>query len=210
MICFKKLFISLIILLVPVISFSQNNSGYKWDNVKIGGGGFVNAVIACPTQQNLFYARTDVGGAFRWEEKTQSWTSLLDFADYEHRAYYGVESLAIDPQEPNRVYMSVGLYNWAHSAILRSDDYGKTFSATESSFAINGNGMGRQTGERLAVDPNKGSILFCGSRLNGLWKSTNYGESWTKITSFPYSTTSTNTTDENGVCVVVFDKTSST
>ncbi len=210
MICSKKRFIFLIILLLPVISFSQNSSGYKWDNVKIGGGGFVNAVIACPTQQNLFYARTDVGGAFRWEEDTHSWTSLLDFADYEHRAYYGVESLAVDPQEPNRVYMSVGLYNWDHSAILRSDDYGKTFSVTKSPFAINGNGMGRQTGERMAVDPNKGDILFCGSRLKGLWKSTDRGVSWNQVTSFPYSTTSTSITDENGVCVVVFDKNSST
>ncbi|WP_321439110.1 hypothetical protein [uncultured Bacteroides sp.] len=205
-----KIFLFLIISLGSAISFSQNVSGYKWDNVKIGGGGFVNAVIACPTQKNLFYARTDVGGAFRWEEKTQSWIPLLDFSDYEYRAYYGVESLAIDPQEPNRVYMSVGLYNWNHSAILRSDDYGKTFSATESPFAINGNGMGRQTGERLAVDPNKGEILFCGSRLKGLWKSTDRGVLWNHVTSFPYSTSSTNTTDENGVCVVVFDKNSST
>lgn len=70
-------------------------------------------------------------GRFSWED-THSWTSLLDFADYEHRAYYGVESLAVDPQEPNRVYMSVGLYNWDHSMILRSDDYGKTFSVTKS------------------------------------------------------------------------------
>ncbi len=207
---YKRNLISFIITFVSVVSFSQNTSGYKWDNVKIGGGGFVNAVIACPTQQNLFYARTDVGGAYRWEEQTQSWTSLLDFADYEHRAYYGVESLAIDPQEPNRVYMSVGLYTWDHSAILRSDDYGETFSATESPFAINGNGMGRQTGERLAVDPNKGDILFCGSRLKGLWKSIDRSTSWTQVTSFPYSTTSTSTTDENGVCVVVFDKNSST
>jgi len=208
--CYKKHLIFLFSLLVSTISFSQNLSGYKWDNVKIGGGGFVNAVVACPTQQNLFYARTDVGGAYRWEEETQSWTPLLDFADYEHRAYYGVEALAIDPQEPNRVYMSVGLYTWNHSSILRSDDYGKTFSITESPFAINGNGMGRQTGERLAVDPNKGDILFCGSRVKGLWKSTDRGVTWSQVTSFPYSTTSTNTTDENGVCVVVFDKNSST
>jgi len=40
--------------------------------------------------------------------------------------------------------------------------------------------------QRLAVDPNKNSILFYGARSgNGLWKSTNYGSTWTKVTSFP-------------------------
>lgn len=45
---------------------------------------------------------------------------------------------------------------------------------------------GRGMGERLAVDPNNGSILFMGARSgNGLYKSTDYGSTWTKVTSFP-------------------------
>jgi photosystem II stability/assembly factor-like uncharacterized protein len=64
--------------------------------------------------------------------------------------------------------------------------------------------MGRNNGERLAVDPNNGQILFCGSRDAGLWKSTNGAVSWTKVSSFPVTTT----TNGNGVCFVVFDETS--
>ncbi len=41
-------------------------------------------------------------------------------------------------------------------------------------------------GERLAVDPNNNSILYLGARSgNGLWKSTNAGASWAKVTAFP-------------------------
>src|SRR3990170_4836143 len=37
-----------------------------------------------------------------------------------------------------------------------------------------------------AIDPNNNSILYLGAPSgNGLWKSTNYGVNWTKVTSFP-------------------------
>ena len=40
-------------------------AAYTWDNVAIGGG-FVSAVIPSKTQ-GIVYARTDVGGAYRWD-----------------------------------------------------------------------------------------------------------------------------------------------
>ena len=64
--------------------------------------------------------------------------------------------------------------------------------------------MGRNNGERLAVDPNNGQILFCGSRAAGLWKSINGAISWSKVNSFPVTTT----TNGNGINFVVFDETS--
>ncbi|HKK81830.1 MAG TPA: hypothetical protein VJ909_06265, partial [Prolixibacteraceae bacterium] len=34
---------------------------YKWNNVTITGGGFVDGIIFHPTEKNLRYARTDMG-----------------------------------------------------------------------------------------------------------------------------------------------------
>jgi beta-glucosidase len=42
---------------------------YAWDNVSIGGSGFVSGLIASKTEPGLIYARTDVGGAYRWDVK---------------------------------------------------------------------------------------------------------------------------------------------
>jgi len=72
-------------------------------------------------------------------------------------------------------------------------------------------------GERLAIDPNDNRILYLGTRCgNGLWRSTDYGVTWSKVESFPnpgtyiYDPNFDYTKDIIGVVWVVFDKSSST
>ncbi|MBC9934429.1 T9SS type A sorting domain-containing protein [Chitinophaga qingshengii] len=184
---------------------AQNAAGYVWKNVAIGGGGFVSAIIPSPTTQNLVYARTDVGGAYRWNASTSSWVPLLDWVSDNEVGFLGVESLAIDPQLPNRVYMLVGIsyFNNGKTAILRSDDYGNTFTITDVStqFKAHGNGMGRQTGEKLVVDPHNSNILYCGTRWNGLFRSTDAGATWSRLSSLNVTTTP----NENGISFVLLD-----
>jgi hypothetical protein len=194
-------------------AWSQTES-YTWSNVAIGGGGFVSGIITSKTKQGLIYARTDVGGAYRWDADNSKWTPLLDWTSEDELGYQGVESLATDPVEPNKVYMLVGTsyFNSGKTAILRSSDYGNTFSITEvtSQFKAHGNGMGRQTGEKLVVDPNSNNILLCGTRYNGLFKSTDSGATWTRlsglnITTTPAPASTNNASDANGISFVVLD-----
>ncbi len=183
---------------------------YTWGNVAIGGGGFTTGIITCPTEENLIYLRTDVGGAYKWIESTASWKPITDFVGPDETSLLGIESIAVDPQNPENVYIAAGTSYWNDglSCILISKDYGESFTQVDvtSQFTFHGNGMGRQTGERLAVDPNKSNILFCGTRWNGLWKSTDSGNTWSQVSSFPVTTTS----NDNGLCFVQFDESSST
>lgn len=162
-------------------------SGQTFGNVVMGGGGYVTGVIACVAQTNLFYAKTDVGGAYRWDEPSQSWIALLDWNSSSQTTYQGVESLAVDPQNPAILYLLAGTSYWngGNTAILRSTNYGTNFTLTDvtAKFKANGNGGDRQKGETLAVDPHKGSILFCGTRANGLFTSTDSGVTWNAVTS---------------------------
>ncbi|MBC7388390.1 MAG: exo-alpha-sialidase, partial [Opitutaceae bacterium] len=195
--------------LIPTISNGQS-TGYNWNSVAIGGGGFVSAIITSKTEKNLMYARTDVGGAYRWNATTSRWIPLTDWASENETGYLGVESIAIDPQAPNKLYMLVGIdyFNSGKTAILRSDDYGNNFTVTDvtSQFKAHGNGMGRQTGEKLQVDPNNGTILYCGTRRNGLFKSTNSGASWARVSSLNV----TSTPNDNGISFVYVDPSSGT
>jgi len=196
--------------IATLMTQAQIPETYQWSSVKFGGGGFVTGVITCPTEKNLIYARTDVGGAYRWIEETQSWKSISYAVSPNQTGLLCVESLAIDPSEPNKVYLFAGqgYFNNGLTAILISSDYGETFKTVDvsSKFRANGNNSGRANGERLAVDPNKGSILFCGTRDKGLFKSIDSGLTWVKVSGFPITTT----TNGNGICVVEFDAASST
>lgn len=160
---------------------------YVWKNVVIKGGGFVSGIVFHPAEKNLLYVRTDVGGAFRWLPETSSWLPLNDDLGKDDSQLTGVLSLALDPNDANRVYLASGQYlpSWAQNgAILRSTDRGVTWSRSNLPIKLGGNSDGRSTGERLQVDPNLGSILFLGTNQDGLWKSTNAGQTWAKVSSF--------------------------
>jgi xyloglucan-specific exo-beta-1,4-glucanase len=163
---------------------------YNWKNVRIDGGGFVPAVVFNPGEKNLIYARTDIGGAYRWNETGQSWTPLLDWVGQDNWGYNGVLSIAPDPVDTKRVYAAVGMYtnDWDpnNGAVLRSADKGATWQVTTLPFKNGGNMPGRGVGERLAVDPHDDkNVWFAAEGGNGLWRSTDYGVTFSKVTSFP-------------------------
>jgi xyloglucan-specific exo-beta-1,4-glucanase len=187
---------------------AQTSNPYKWNSVFIGGGGFVSGLITSKEQPGLMYARTDVGGAYKWDAGTNAWLPLMDWVSERQKGILGTESLAIDLQSPNVIYISAGISysNNGKSYILRSSDYGANFITTEvtDQFKIHGNGMGRQNGEKLQVDPNNSSIVYCGTRWNGLFRSMNFGSTWSRVKSLNVTTTA----NENGISFVVLDKAS--
>jgi hypothetical protein len=206
----------------PDPALAQTSEAYIWRNVVInGGGGFVPGIVFNTTEPNLIYARTDIGGAYRWDESAQRWIPLLDWIGFDDWNLIGVDSLATDPIDPNRLYIAAGTYTneWTNQngAILRSTDRGNTFQRTNLPFKVGGNMPGRSMGERLAIDPNQNSILYLGARSgNGLWRSTNFGASWSRVTSFPVAGTyvedpsNSYTGDIIGVVWVTFDRRTAT
>lgn len=162
---------------------------HTWKNVEVVGGGFVPGIIFNTTEEGLVYARTDIGGAYRLDTTTNRWIPLLDWIGWDQWGWTGIDSLATDPVEPDRVYVFAGTYtnDWDpnNAAILRSADRGATWEITELPFKGGGNMPGRAMGERLAIDPNSNNILYLGTRSgNGLWRSADYGETWSKVENF--------------------------
>src|SRR5206468_12606430 len=99
--------------------------------------------------------------------------------------YQGAESIALDPNNDQLVYMSTGLYNSANATgrLYISSDRGNSWTSVNLPFSAGSNNNGRAIGERMMVDPNKPSALFYGSRTAGLWKSTDSGRTWAQVTS---------------------------
>lgn len=166
----------------------QAEHSYRWRNAVIGGTGFITGVLFHPTRRTLAYARTDIGGAYRWDEHTARWTPLTDHLGWDDWNLLGVEAIAVDPDHPNRLYLALGTYAqpWAgNGAILKSEDRGDTWTRTDLDVKLGANEDGRGAGERLLVDPNDSDTLWLGTRHDGLLKSTDGGASWSSATTFP-------------------------
>jgi hypothetical protein len=190
--------------LLLFILLIQNIGAYPWKPVVVPAGGAIQDIVYSSVSQGLIYMRTDMGGAYRWDNTNNVWVPLTDWlGDWN---LYGVESIAPDPKNANVVYAAIGQsYNSSNGYLIASSDQGNSWAQYSMPVIIAGNDSGNYAGERLAVDPDNTSILYYGSRSGGLWKSINSGANWSHVTSFPV-----NGDSGHGLSYVIFDPNSAT
>ena len=194
---------------------------YVWQQLPIGGGGWVTGMIIPPGANGLMYARTDVGGAYRWDPDAQRWTHLLTIAGATsytpEENDQSVESIAAAPSDPSVVYLAVGDDAVAEpdgeqpdptGRVLVSSDSGQTWSASAQRFLVGGNLDHRQRSDRLAVDPANPDVALLGTRIGGMWRTVDRGVTWTRVNKEQIPIGKTAEGDETtpaGVSFVSFD-----
>lgn len=186
------------------------------NNVAIGGGGAVTGVYADPTTSGRFYMRTDVGGIFRMDSGSTQWKPISEGFSYTNNGNdYGINSVAIDPNNAGTIYAYTGKYNYTNysSHIYKSTNAGDTWVPKGIPTGLQGlsNLMDHsRSGEKLAVDPNNSNVLYIASLNVGLWKSTNGSTSWTKVMSSgttPFPSGYVSGQASTGLSFVTFDRT---
>jgi len=180
-------------------------STYTFNNVQIVGGGFITGIETDPSQAGLYYARTDIGGAYRWNPVSSGWMPLTDWVTPDNYNIQGTASIAIDPTNPQNLYLAQGEYveSWAgNAAIYISNNQGASFTQVNLPFQLGSNENGRFSGERLAVVPWAPNVLYLGTNVNGLWASLDSGNTWAQVSSFPVTGEVNN--DKAGVIFVMF------
>jgi xyloglucan-specific exo-beta-1,4-glucanase len=203
----------------PVLA-ATIGSATTYTSVKWGGGGYVTGITYHPTTAGLMYARTDIGGAYRWNNSNGSWTPITDGIGFNEGEgeFHGVESIALDPTNDQLVYLVTGMYtkdgsgNLLNGRIYASSNRGASWTHYDLPFPVGGNEGGRAIGERLKLDPTNPSTMFYASRTAGLWKSTNSGQTWTQtgLSSKVLSATEIKSlsTSPIGVEQIIFDNSS--
>jgi uncharacterized protein YjdB len=211
--CFFKHSLNLISFFIFCAFFTSRSSAqtnvmgnYTFKTVNMGGAGWVTGLVFHPTASNVVYCRTDVGGAFKWIASANRWEPLvtkakmnallsLPTAPYGPGArgsnFYEVESIGLDPQNSNTVYVAMGSeYDANGGVIAKSTDGGASFSILTGLGNVNmaGNGILRTSGERLVVNPSNSSKLLFGSRKNGLRVSNDGGATWSLNSNLPAGT----------------------
>ena len=187
----------------------QPQDSEQLKSVNIAGGGFVTGIVIHPKAADVMYARTDVGGLYRWNTTNQEWNQLLSTKSVGQRVSLAVESVAVDPNDPNIVYAATGAYTHKEPGnILKSVDGGNSWQVLDISLPMGGSQDWRWAGERLSVDPNNSNIVYFGSRADGLWKSSDAGQSWNQIdtSAIPVGDTFNATEGMAGVTFIEFDE----
>lgn len=77
----------------------------KVGTLGIAGGGFVSGII---TGKNVMYARTDVGGAYKYNYDTGNWDQMLDDLNDSERGFLSVDAMCIDPTDDDTIYLLCG------------------------------------------------------------------------------------------------------
>jgi hypothetical protein len=171
----------------PPLPNAGPDEQYVFSRIVMTGGGWMTGLVLHPTDP-VRYTRSDVGGAYRWDDG--AWVQMLDATtvpeDDQDPSVYYVESLAVAPSDGQVVYLGVG--NDAPEAIandddaagriLRSDDGGRSWTASAMRFPIAGNGDHRQQTNRIAVDPVDAEVVVVGTRTGAIWRSEDGGETF--------------------------------
>ncbi|MEM8906221.1 MAG: glycoside hydrolase family 9 protein [Bacteroidota bacterium] len=196
----KNLWLQLIWLFYfPMVMWAQDG---EWKPLKTGAGGWITGLYIHPSGGPI-YARSDVGGAYRWEADQAKWVNIVTAENFSSDEIYwntfsGVLSIVAAPTNPDIAY--IAYYN----GIFKSEDKGNNWIRTEIPYqAMNANtDEGKLAGERLSVDPANANIVYFGSLENGLWRTENGGDYWKQVEGVPTGETG------RGIRQVLFDPTS--
>ena len=207
---------------LAVVNLYEDTGEYEWGEMEIPGGGFMTGYVFNPNVPDRLYCRTDVGGAWRYNFKTEYWENITKWVGANGSGNGGSGSgynnscatplgLAVDPT-PGRgdwVYLAGG------TTLYRSEDCGETWYVVSSSTGstMAGNAGGRGTGERIAVVPRVDAagvptgdepIIFLAGSGGGLRRSYDGGATWAGVT-LSHGAGYNPTTNETSLAFVNYD-----
>ena len=192
---------------------------FAWRNVNIQGMGYVTGMVINPLPPYDLFIRTDVGGVYRYDRAAQRWIPLLDSVPMTASSTLSVESIAVDPTDPNTVYfaaVSTRVVDASGNVSYPGEVYvshgrganWKALGLAAQNLYVGGNDEYRgTTGERLAVDPLQPSTIYFGTRRSGLWRgviAADGGATWTQVSGLPAGTPASDGTTV-GISFVVLD-----
>lgn len=157
------------------------NVPYQYSNAPIPGGGYVTGFDFHQKQPGILYARTDIGGVYRYVYEKKRWKSLADHVTMMDMAEVFPIAIALDNNNPERLYIACGINGEPSGKLCISDDYGESFHYESIPTMIHGNLSGRGVGMRLVVDDNDENVLYFASQTGGLLKSCDRGRNWKRL-----------------------------
>lgn len=142
----------------------------------LGELGRVVDIAFHPTNRNIIYICTSLGGLWKSVDNGIHWENLTD-----ELPFSGASNIEIDPLNPSTLYLalgerSIGLFVQPSLGVLKSTDGGDTWSTTGLVFGLTGEDDIESILD-LAINPSNPDVLIAAT-TNGLYRTTNGGTTW--------------------------------
>jgi len=147
---------------------------YEYKNAPIPGGGYVTGFLFDKTRPDVLFCRTDIGGTYRFDAKTENWKSLIDHVTPERPNETCPIAIALNEEQAGTFYTVCGVGRETGNFAI-SRDYGETFTYKEIPTQVHGNWGGRGSGYRLVC---KDGVLYFASQKGGLFITRDEGDTW--------------------------------
>ncbi len=153
------------------------------------GVGRINCITFHPSDPDIFWVGTPSGGIWETINHGLSWTPIGEGIPVP-----GVSDIAVDPTNPNILYVSTGDYAYflatipqftgsvgigSGAGIYKTTNGGLTWEATGLSAGTIDQGSSTLIRE-VIINPANSNELIAGG-YSGIWKSTDGGDNWTNI-----------------------------
>ena len=141
------------------------------------GIGRINYIAFHPTDTNIFWIASPVGGAWRTTNNGQTWQCMTD-----NLPSIGVTPIVINPLNPNTIYLGTGDRDWQQCSgfgVLKSYDGGNTWQLTGN---LGGYAWADSDGiiaNDLIMNPEDTNTLILATNA-GIYITHNSGQSWTE------------------------------
>jgi len=137
--------------------------------------GRIAALALDPRDNSTAYLGTATGGVWKTSDGGANWSPIGD-----DQPSLAIGAIALDPKNPDIVYAGTGEENFSNDGyygvgILKSTNGGASWTTIQGPF-LHGHIGG------LAIHPVNTSMILC-SALNGLYRSTDSGATWTLVLS---------------------------
>lgn len=172
--------------------YRSKDGGGTWEKRGLEDSDHISKIIVHPNDPNTVFVASQgplwssggERGLYKTTDGGETWKNVLSAGEWT-----GVTDLVMDPRDPNRLYAAT----WQHhrtvaayvgggpeSRIHVSEDGGETWTALKTGLP-DGN-IGKIG---LAISPINPDVVYAALELNrrkgGVWRSTNRGASWTKM-----------------------------
>jgi photosystem II stability/assembly factor-like uncharacterized protein len=150
--------------------FFTHDAGKTWQTVPSMHNKSIRAMAVAAFDSKVLVAGA-LDGVYRSKDGGQSWTKINPPS---YTEIHNVESIAVDPKNPDVVYAGTWHLAW------KTDDGGATWKHINKGMIEDSDVFS------IIVDSTNPSVVFA-SACSGIYKSTNYGEQFSKIQGIPFS-----------------------